>query len=413
MPFREVLVPWTEQPQEVTPAASDFNLAGLYHPAGYDAVTGRIAESITATREATRAGIALRFASGSEVARYAPILVGAAEYSTLTVLIPNFASSSNTRQGIWHVQATSGSVQNRLRLIWLDAANGFYLDTNGGYAYRCTPTFSAGDLLVIGFTKGTGAATAQFYINGAPITTTQVAFVADTGTPAAAAPMWLGDDVESASGRRLNGRIALHSHSLARFSASTMRELATSPWQLFAPRAQRIFAPITVGGAYSITAQAGSYALTGQSSTITRSRLLTASAGSYAYTGQQATVSRNRQLTASAGAYALAGQSATLTKSRLIVASAGAYTYTGQSATLTYVGSAVNYSLTALAGSYALSGQSATLTKSRVINASAGSYSLTGRPATITYSGAPAPGGLSGVYFDVLSGRLLVLRSGI
>jgi hypothetical protein len=145
------------------------------------------------------------------------------------------------------------------------------------------------------------------------------------------------------------------------------KSFTENPWQLFAPRVQRIWAPVATSGAYSITAQPGSYAVSGQSSTITRSRLITASAGAYTYTGQTATISYTP---------------------------AGAYT------------------LTAQAGAYAVTGQSATLERSRVLNASAGSYLITGRSATITYSGAPAPGGLSGVYFDVLSGRLLVLRSG-
>jgi Concanavalin A-like lectin/glucanases superfamily len=138
-------------------------------------------------------------------------------------------------------------------------------------------------------------------------------------------------------------------------------------FSLLSPRAQRIWAPATTAGAYSLTAQPGVYAVSGQSSTITRSRLIAANAGAYAVTGQ----------------------SATLTRSRLINASAGAYTYTGQSASITY----------ALPGAYS-------------ITALPGAYAITGRSASISYSGAPAPSGLSGVYFDVLSGRLLVLRSG-
>lgn len=242
--YSRILLPWDSQPQEAVGANTAWEPAGLYHPSGYDAVSGAPATSITAPRVATRAGLGLQFADGSEVAQYPPIQVSAAQYSTLTVLIPNFSSASNDRQGIWHVQATPGSVQNRLRMIWLNAAFGWYLDTNGSYAYYGPSTFAAGDVLVIGFTKGAGN-TGALYVNGAPISITQN-WTSDAGTPAAAAPMWLGDDVEASSGWRLNGSIVGHSHFHRQLSAAEMAELSRNVWQLFAPHS--IWVPVSAGG---------------------------------------------------------------------------------------------------------------------------------------------------------------------
>jgi Ca2+-binding RTX toxin-like protein len=90
---------------------------------------------------------------------------------------------------------------------------------------------------------------------------------------------------------------------------------------------------------YTITAQAGTYSVTGQSATLLRSKLIVASNGSYAVTGQ----------------------SATLLRSRLITASNGAYAINGQSVTITYGGGAVNYLLVAQAGSYAVTGSAASI----------------------------------------------------
>ena len=140
-----------------------------------------------------------------------------------------------------------------------------------------------------------------------------------------------------------------------------------------------------------LTATNGTYALTGQSANIIYTAgggayTLTAQAGSYAVTGQSATLTRSRLLTASSGAYSVTGQSASILRSKLVTASAGAYSVTGQQA-----GIAHNRTITALSGTYAVSGQSATITKSTpgayTITALNGSYSIAGQDATLTKTG--------------------------
>jgi len=149
------------------------------------------------------------------------------------------------------------------------------------------------------------------------------------------------------------------------------------------------------GGAtsYTLTANAGVYALTGGSASLKVGRKITANAGSYSLTGGSASLKVARTLSALAGSYSLSGGSANLTKSGgpasyTITANPGAYAITGASVSLK-----VARSLSATAGSYTLSGGSAVLTKaaagpqSYTLTANPGSYSITGASATLSWSG--------------------------
>lgn len=227
-------------------------LVGAYLPQGINAVTNAAAVSITAPKTATKQGSGLLFAGGTEVAKYDSYQPGI-PFTAVTLLVPNFSSSSATRQGVWVYQATSGSAQNRLRLIWLDATNGFYLDINGGFAYTCKPTFAAGDAIALAYTRAGVTPSNQFYVNGVAATTTQVVDTSNTGLPTSAAPLWLGDDVEFASGKRLNGTIALHLHFARVLTAAEIKSLSANPWQLFTPVARSIWVPVAAGGDSTIT----------------------------------------------------------------------------------------------------------------------------------------------------------------
>lgn len=219
----------------------------------------------------------------------------------------------------------------------------------------------------------------------------------------------------------------------AALSDQQIRHLA-DPWQLFEPRRLVIPSAPAAGGAYTLTAAAGSYSLSGQAATITRSRALAAAAGSYATTGQAATIKRNKALAAAAGSYSVTGQAATLAKtagatnytltaaagsyslsgqaaiikrSRALAAAAGSYSIAGQAATI-----ARSRVLPASAGSYAISGQAATFKRNRVVAAAAGVYAITGKPAAIAYSGAVAVP--SSIRFDISTGRLVkIINSSI
>lgn len=113
---------------------------------------------------------------------------------------------------------------------------------------------------------------------------------------------------------------------------------------------------------------------------------LTAATGSYALSGQSANLLKSRVLSAATGGYALNGVAAGLARSRLLTANTGAYVHTGVAANIIYTPAANAYVLTANAGSYAFSGVGANLLRSRLLTGAAGSYALTGVSAGIAKS---------------------------
>lgn len=135
----------------------------------------------------------------------------------------------------------------------------------------------------------------------------------------------------------------------------------------------RITVTYSVGSAYTLTASAGSYTLTGQSAGVLAARKITATGTAYAYTGQDATPRRTFILSASAGSYTLTGQSAGVLAARKITATSGSYTLTGDSPSLYRFPP-----LTASGGAFTLTGQSAALKVSRKITAASGSYAMAG-----------------------------------
>lgn len=139
---------------------------------------------------------------------------------------------------------------------------------------------------------------------------------------------------------------------------------------------------------YPLSADPGTYSVTGESATLTKtlapvSFTLDANAGSYAVTGESASLFKGKTIDASAGSYSLTGESVSLLVARSLSATAGSYALTGETATLTYTPGAVNYTLDANAGVYSYSGGTASLTAGLAIAANAGSYSLTGNAASL------------------------------
>ena len=67
------------------------------------------------------------------------------------------------------------------------------------------------------------------------------------------------------------------------------------------------------GGGYTITANNGSYAVTGQSAILLRSKALSGDYGVYTIIGQSATLSKGRFLLGDSGTYDVTGQNAVIT----------------------------------------------------------------------------------------------------
>jgi hypothetical protein len=132
---------------------------------------------------------------------------------------------------------------------------------------------------------------------------------------------------------------------------------------------------------YTLTADGGSYGITGQTAGLSAARKVAAGQGSYALTGQAASLKMARKMAAGAGSYSLTGQDAGLRAIRKMAAEGGSYVLTGQAANLKLA-----KKIPAGAGSYALTGQDAVLRAIRKMAAAGGSYVLTGMDANLALS---------------------------
>ena len=103
-------------------------------------------------------------------------------------------------------------------------------------------------------------------------------------------------------------------------------------------------------------------------------------------------------ITALNGSYAISGQSISLYRSRLINSNYGSYALSGQSAGM-YKG----YTVLALNGSYALSGRSAVLSRGFLLSSQNGLYSLTGQAIDISYTPAPPVTGPTQYFIEIRS----------
>ncbi len=159
--------------------------------------------------------------------------------------------------------------------------------------------------------------------------------------------------------------------------------------------------------AYSLTAAQGSFTLTGQAATLSRTRALAASQGSFALSGQAATLKRALNVAAAQGSFTFTGQAASFNLGHTVVADQGSFTLSGQTATFrrtlnlaaaygayTLSGQTVTLKralkLTAAQGSFTLSGQAAALARGIRVTAARGTFTLTGQAATLTRSRAIA-----------------------
>lgn len=189
--------------------------------------------------------------------------------------------------------------------------------------------------------------------------------------------------------RRLNRRAWFVQSSATAYSLTASAGAFTLSGQAAAPKHDwRVTA---AAGSFALSGQAaalkrglvvaggtGAFTLSGQAASLAWAHKVTASAGAFILTGQDAALLKGRTVVAGVGSFALSGQDAGLRAAHKVVASAGAFTLTGQDAALLK-----GRTLTASAGSFTLSGQAAALKWSHVLTASAGSYSLSGQAASL------------------------------
>jgi hypothetical protein len=165
-------------------------------------------------------------------------------------------------------------------------------------------------------------------------------------------------------------------------------------------------------GAFSLTADPGSFALTGVAASPLAGRMVDAQPGSFALTGIAATLVRGFNLSVDPGAFALTGVDASFQVERAISADPGAFNVTGVAASLE-----AGRVLSADPGAYVLTGVLAELVKGYVIDASPGSFVVTGNAASLiadrVLSADPGAIVLTGVNASLLADRVLLAEPGV
>lgn len=92
--------------------------------------------------------------------------------------------------------------------------------------------------------------------------------------------------------------------------------------------------PAAVGGGYTLTADVGTFTVTGTATALEYGRKMVAASGSVAITGTAASLEYNRRLVASSGSFTITGTDANFGSGKFLTASAGSYTISGTAAGL-------------------------------------------------------------------------------
>ena len=249
-------------------------------------------------------------------------------------IVPAFSSASNTRQGVIHfANGTASGDIPRLRVIWLSASSGFYVDTKDGYAYSAAPSFAAGDVVRGIFTRtGINGGQWQFFNRGA--TSTKVDDLGDGYAFSGADPsLYLGWDAENASWVMAGSIITTAAWSRG-LSTGEAQAVLENPYQLLRKQPRILYFTAPSGGGATITGDSGSYTLTGTAATLKAGRKLAADSGTYNLTGTAAALKVGRKLTADSGTYTLTGTAVAFKRGYALGAESGTYTVSGTSVNL-------------------------------------------------------------------------------
>lgn len=135
-------------------------------------------------------------------------------------------------------------------------------------------------------------------------------------------------------------------------------------------------------GDFTITADPGTFVMTGTAAGLLRDSHVTADTGAYVMTGTDAGLLKASHVTADAGAYVMTGTDAALIKDSTVGADAGVYAMVGQDANL------LKHSvLVCDPGAFVMTGTDAGFKHDAVLTAEPGAFVMTGVDATLTFSG--------------------------
>jgi hypothetical protein len=154
--------------------------------------------------------------------------------------------------------------------------------------------------------------------------------------------------------------------------------LSKNPWQLFNNRP----ATVSLGHmAYIMSADSGSFALSGKDATLLKTKLLDGLAGSFALAGQAVTSVRTYVLTAASGAFAFVGQIAGLLTTKIFTAAAGSYDLVGKDSA-----GYRDFYVWFNGGAFSLAGQDIEIGfGERVVSANSGAFNSYGQAASLLY----------------------------
>ncbi len=157
---------------------------------------------------------------------------------------------------------------------------------------------------------------------------------------------------------------------------------------------------VTIGGGYTLDADAGTYLITGSDISLLHNRVLTAESGSYNIIGADIEMSISSELAilAEAGHYEITGSDIDLIVNRVLNAESGSYNITGGDIDLTVVADKI---INAESGNYNITGSDIELKIDRVLNAESGSYSIIGSDVELIWSGQPIAKGLVNISMDM------------
>jgi len=362
------------------------------------------------TTRATSAGLAGKFvASNGDCITNQGFSQGLSP-PIVTIVVASTGASTGTVRSIFGVSGYG----SRYTGICASAAGNTWEYRYGGSStavlLTSTAAFSDDDLCVI-VGVSYSSSNHELYVNGKLEATSTVSGGGDPALDSLTVGCGNG---ERTWNLRANGLIAFGAIGQGILSRGSVSNLALNPWQIFAPRETRLFVPVSsIGGSYTLTAQAGIYSLTGQPAQLLKSKLLTSSGGTYQHVGADASLYRSKQLSLSGGSYSISGASADITFTGLsanftLTAQGGIYNLSGSAADITYTALSPSYLLTAQGGTYTLSGNSIDLRKSKRLTASGGGYSYTGQQVNIT--AGPAVVSTLVKYINVLTGEILLLQ---
>jgi hypothetical protein len=141
--------------------------------------------------------------------------------------------------------------------------------------------------------------------------------------------------------------------------------------------------PVALRAGRRLALAAGTFALSGQAVALLAGRRLALAAGAFALAGQPVALRAARRLPLVAGSFTLAGQPVALRAARRLVLAPGSFALVGQPVTLSYSENLVHRTLVAEPGSFAVVGQDVRLLAGRRIALAAGAFSLSGQPVTL------------------------------